>query len=241
MKVLMALLILISTIWSKDNIAVYPLKGVGVNISTLNILTDNIQTELVNIDKYDVIGRHSDLDMIIDEQSLQQSGIFNETTITELGQITGASYIIGGRIVMTEYNYNVSVNMYDVNSGKIVKSVGVVYDNEKSLLKYGMGYIAHGLTGQDIKFKQDKSHKGRKGRKGKMVTRIISGSIGITALSMYLHYSAEANEYETLNNVYSYYNTNDYSSDIAHNKKMANIMLGVSGGAIAIFGVTFLF
>ena len=111
------------------------------------------------------------------------------------------------------------------------------------------GYIEERSTHREVTApRRERSSSRERNGHGKIVTRVISGVVGATALFMSIHYSSKANEYKDLQGVSNFYTNvdmnseyQDYSNEIQKNETMMGVMLGVSGVSFAVCGVTFFF
>ena len=81
-----------------------------------------LRTELVRFGEYTVIERGR-LNQILNEQAFQHTGAVDTETAVEIGNMTGADYVITGSIIKTG-------NIYIINSRLINAETGVVKDGD---------------------------------------------------------------------------------------------------------------
>ena len=87
------------------------------------------------------------LDAILAEQDLGQSGRITEGTEAGVGQLVGARYMIAGTFLDVDGRFRMDARIFDVQTSEIIRSVGVEDDRE---LLYDLvinlaGEIANGL------------------------------------------------------------------------------------------------
>lgn len=246
MKPILFSILFVTSTMAQETIALKPLYSQSLNSRVMTTLTDRFRSELVQTHKFNVINRNDRLDAIIKEQSTQLNGAFNDTTIVEIGNITGAKYLIMGSVELYNGIYALSFTMNNTSDGLIQKSVTVDYTNETDVLKYGMEYVAMNLAGTPIRYQESRKRTYHKNNNGKLVTRIISGVVGATALYMSIHYSTKANEYKELQGVSQFnsslgYNSEDYTNEINKYETATGISLGISAVSFTVLGITFFF
>ncbi len=89
----------------RPRIAVYTFENPPnyYNSTIGNGLTSIVTTYLVQSGRFDVIQRGENLDLIIEEISLGQSGYIEQETAVEMGHVLGVEYILSGRV--TNFGY----------------------------------------------------------------------------------------------------------------------------------------
>jgi len=92
-------------------------------------ITSSVESMLADLGGVDVYSR-DDLAKVIKEQKLQQSGLFDENSLVQLGKLTGVRYIITGSIdgVIQEYKDYTSM-------AKIASAVTASNSNKKNVNK----------------------------------------------------------------------------------------------------------
>jgi tetratricopeptide (TPR) repeat protein/TolB-like protein len=103
---------------SKLNVAVIDLNTQGLAKEESLALTARVRSELFNTYKFNVLERE-DMSLLLNEQSLQQTGVTSDENLAQLGKILNVKYIVGGSVSKIGQYYSVSLKMIDVETGKI--------------------------------------------------------------------------------------------------------------------------
>jgi len=103
---------------SRFNIAVIDLNTQGLSREESLALTSRVRSELFNTYKFNVLERE-DMGLLLNEQSLQQTGATADDNLAQLGKLLNVKYIVGGSISQIGQYYSVSLKMIDVETGKI--------------------------------------------------------------------------------------------------------------------------
>ena len=116
------LLLLISAICvqAKTHFAILPIEKSG-NVSDNDKLEaeETLYRTLLESGKYSIVER-TKLEKLLKEQSLQQTGITNQSKIVEIGKIVGAEKIVTAKIYKkSENNLAVSISVIDIVTGQI--------------------------------------------------------------------------------------------------------------------------
>jgi hypothetical protein len=98
-------------------VAIKPQIGI-LDEQTARGITVFIENALVNVGKVKVVDR-SDLEAILEEQALQLSDIYDETTAAKIGKLAGAEIITTGRLNIVANRYYLNVKMIDVETAEI--------------------------------------------------------------------------------------------------------------------------
>jgi hypothetical protein len=85
-------------------------------------LSNKVGTELANNKGISVVER-SDYEKILQEEKLQQSGLFDNGTIMEMGKLVGANTIIFGTVSELQKSMDVSLKIMNVKRGVVVGGV----------------------------------------------------------------------------------------------------------------------
>tara|TARA_Y100001968_G_scaffold202605_1_gene186048 strand:- start:443 stop:1366 length:924 start_codon:yes stop_codon:yes gene_type:complete len=142
----LTLLLFIGLAWGQDiTVAVFEFENNGLEDSEIKILTDELQSQLIQIGGYKLVERRK-IDNILKEQKYQLSGCVDECMI-EVGVTLGAKQIITGNIGRLGKKYTVIVNLVDVSSGEFLNSSSYSTGGDVSLLLEGMTQIAYELIG----------------------------------------------------------------------------------------------
>ena len=97
-------------------IAVLDLNADGVSERTARIVSDMLRTEFVNTGKFTVIER-SQMDVILREQGLQQTGCTDQECAVQIGKLMSARKMLIGSVSTLGTTIIVNVRIVDVESG----------------------------------------------------------------------------------------------------------------------------
>ena len=134
----------------QKNVAVLQFDADNISESEVRILTNRLNTEIFNIGKFVVIER-SQMEEIMKEQGLQQSGCVSSECAVEVGKLLGVDAMITGSMGRLGSLYTISARMIDVESGRILNTVSKdVSGSIDILLTKTMTEIAAELSGTQI-------------------------------------------------------------------------------------------
>ena len=119
-KVLIYLL-LASSLFAKDIIAVLDLETIGLDPGEAAILTQRLTTKLVSIGKYQVVER-SNMDKILKEQKFQHSGCTDSECAVEIGQLLNTDFIVIGSVSKFGDTWALDARLIDVGKGNVLIS-----------------------------------------------------------------------------------------------------------------------
>ncbi len=105
----------------------------GVDANTAGTITDLLGSELVSLKKFDVVDR-ANMDKLLKEQSLQQSGCSDQACAVKLGNILNLQKMVVGSVSKLGSRYIITVNFVDVERSKVELSDKVTADNEDDIL-----------------------------------------------------------------------------------------------------------
>ena len=147
------IIIIFSIFISRENyIAVIDFENINMNSGTVKALTQRLTTELITLEKFDVLER-SDMEKLLDEQKFQYSGCVDTQCVVDIGKILGAKHMVIGSISKIGNSYSIDARMISVETSKAVKSAQYTYNGKiEDLMKYGMKSIAYQLS--DLKEKR---------------------------------------------------------------------------------------
>jgi TolB-like protein len=137
----------ISSLFAKEIIAVLDLEQIGLTPQEATILTQRLTTELIFLDKYQVVERNN-MDKILKEQKFQHSGCTDSECAVEIGQLLNSDYIIIGSVNKFGKTYAIDARLIDVGLGKGKLSAKFSMTGEiDALLTTGINSIAKQLCG----------------------------------------------------------------------------------------------
>jgi len=118
----------------KKIIAVASISSTGISETQKTILYNRLETELVNLQKYNVTTR-SEVDKILKEQKFQQSGCTEQACAAEIGRMLNADEMLLANIIYDrESKYaSTTLKLVDVQDAVIVAAIIKDKDNVKSI------------------------------------------------------------------------------------------------------------
>ena len=144
-----SLLLFIGLAWGQPKtVAVFDFSNNGLSINEVRTLTDRLRTELVQLEKFNVVER-SKIDEILSEQKFQMSGCVDECLI-EVGKLLGATSVVIGSIGKVGNTFTVSARIVNATTGEIEKAIS--YDSQYNideLLTLGMRNVVRKLIGKE--------------------------------------------------------------------------------------------
>jgi len=107
------------------NIAVANFSGKNVSQADASIVADFLRTELVQTSVFNVIEK-ANMDKILAEAAFQQSGCITSECAVKIGKLLNVKQMVVGSLSKLMDTYYITVNLVEVQSGKILAS----YDQE---------------------------------------------------------------------------------------------------------------
>ena len=129
-RLVFSLALCIGCVWAQTsaprnlNVAVLPFQGSKtVEPEQLDFITGKFTSELIHSSTFVVLDRGR-MNEILKEQGFQQSGACNNSQCqVQMGQLLGVDDMISGNLVQFGGQYAFHLEMVDVGSGRIVKSI----------------------------------------------------------------------------------------------------------------------
>ncbi|NQV37223.1 MAG: hypothetical protein HQ509_04350 [Candidatus Marinimicrobia bacterium] len=149
--IFLTVLIIVSNLYGQNElptVAVLDFEGRGISQLEASTLTDRLATELGNTDAVILVERNQ-LESILEEQGLQQSGCTTDECVAEVGQLLGVQFMISGSINMIGKTYTIDAKMFSVETGANVKTVNKTLKGQIDELIPLMETIAWELVGLD--------------------------------------------------------------------------------------------
>ncbi|MBU2574002.1 MAG: hypothetical protein KKH28_08010 [Elusimicrobia bacterium] len=109
------------------NVAVADFIGKNVSQADASIVADFLRTELVNTGSFNVMDRNN-MDTVLAEQKFQSSGCTEQQCAVEMGKLLNVKQMFVGSLSKLLDTYYITVNVVDVETGKITAS----YDSNAS-------------------------------------------------------------------------------------------------------------
>ena len=127
-------------------IAVLDFDGDGVSQSETRTLTNRLRDEMFKTGVYIVLERGK-MDEVLKEQGFQQVGCITSECAVQVGRMLGVQQMVAGSIGKVGTVYTVSARIFDVETGKILKSANYDHIGDiGQLLLIGMKDVAKQLT-----------------------------------------------------------------------------------------------
>lgn len=135
---------------NKKNIAVAGFEGIDISNNELLILADRLTSEIVKLDKFNVLERNQ-IEAILKEQEFVQTGCVSSECAIEVGQLLGVDEMLIGKIGKLGNVYIATVKLVDVAKGKIVKQENVeILGNLYHVVKHGIPTLAQKITNSKV-------------------------------------------------------------------------------------------
>jgi len=130
-------------------IAILDFEGKGVSQSETSTLTDRLRDEMFKTGIYIVLERGK-MDEVLTEQGFQQTGCTTSECAVEVGRMLGVQQMVAGSIGKVGTVYTVSARIFDVQTGKILKSANYDYigDLGQLLIKGMKAVVQQLITGK---------------------------------------------------------------------------------------------
>ena len=103
------------------NVAVAEFTGKNVSQADASIVTDFVRTELVKTGRFNVMDRNN-MDTVLAEQKFQNSGCTEQECAIEMGKLLNVKQMLVGSLSKLVDTYYITLNVTDVETGKIVAS-----------------------------------------------------------------------------------------------------------------------
>ena len=98
MKKSICFIVLICSLYAVDNsVALIDFESINIRDTDADALTQRLNSELIKMGKFTVLER-SLIQQVIEEQKFQYSGNVDMQTVSDIGSMTGADYVIVGTI-----------------------------------------------------------------------------------------------------------------------------------------------
>ena len=105
----------------KQTVAILDFEGRGINQMEAATLTDRLMSEMVNTDAVILVERNQ-MNEILQEQGLQQSGCTSSECAAEVGALLGVQNMVSGSFGKLGNTYTVDAKMFSVETGATIRS-----------------------------------------------------------------------------------------------------------------------
>ncbi|MDO8803070.1 MAG: CsgG/HfaB family protein [Elusimicrobiota bacterium] len=114
------------------NVAVAEFTGKNVSQADASIVADFLRTALVATKQVSVMDRNN-MDTVLAEQKFQNSGCTDQQCAVEMGKLLSVNQMLVGSLSKLLDTYYITVNVVDVETGKIIASYDADAGNSKEL------------------------------------------------------------------------------------------------------------
>jgi TolB-like protein len=111
----------VTIVGERMSVAVLPFETHGGATDLGQTMLDKLITQLVNLHRFKVIER-SQLDKVLKQQALGQSGVVDEKTATAVGHVLGADAVLIGSITQDEKKISMDARLVDTETGEVLTS-----------------------------------------------------------------------------------------------------------------------
>ncbi len=133
---------------TRPTVAVLDFDARGISSFEAASLTDRLSTELGNTEAVILIERKQ-LDQIMEEQGLQQSGCVTAECVAQVGQLLGVQFMVSGSVNKLGSTYTVEAKMFSIETGENVQTVSKTHKGQIDELIPLMEAVAWELVGLD--------------------------------------------------------------------------------------------
>ena len=140
-------ILFISSLFSREYIAIIDFEGIGVTEDEAKVLTHRLTSELINLEVYQVVER-TKMKSLLDEQKFQYSGCVSIKCAVQIGMMIGAKYMVVGSISKLGSSLSIDSRLLNVETSEAYYSGSYSHKGGiDGLLNVGMKSIAHQLCG----------------------------------------------------------------------------------------------
>ena len=140
-------ILLTTSLFAKEIIAILDLEQIGLTPQEATILTQRLTTKLISLNKYQVVERNN-MDKILKEQKFQHSGCTDNECAVEIGQLLNSDYIVTGSVNKFGDTYALDARLIDVGLGQgIISAEFSMTGKIDALLTTGITSVAKQLCG----------------------------------------------------------------------------------------------
>ena len=130
----------------KQTVAILDFEGRGINQMEAATLTDRLMSEMVNTDAVILVERNQ-MNEILQEQGLQQSGCTSSECAAEVGALLGVQNMVSGSFGKLGNTYTVDAKMFSVETGATIRSSSKTHKGDVDGLLVIIEVVAWELVG----------------------------------------------------------------------------------------------
>ena len=130
----------------KQTVAILDFEGRGINQMEAATLTDRLMSEMVSTDAVIKVERNQ-MNEILQEQGLQQSGCTSSECAAEVGALLGVQNMVSGAFGKLGNTYTVDAKMFSVETGATIRSSSKTHKGDVDGLLVIIEVVAWELVG----------------------------------------------------------------------------------------------
>ena len=130
----------------KQTVAILDFEGRGINQMEAATLTDRLMSEMVNTNAVILVERNQ-MNEILQEQGLQQSGCTSSECAAEVGALLGVQNMVSGAFGKLGNTYTVDAKMFSVETGATIRSSSKTHKGDVDGLLVIIEVVAWELVG----------------------------------------------------------------------------------------------
>jgi Curli production assembly/transport component CsgG len=133
---------------SKQAVAVLQFEGAGASDVEVSAATDRMQEELFALGKFTLVDR-AQINEILKEQALQQTGCTSTECAVKVGRILGVRVLVAGKVTrLDDKHWLIAASMIDAETAETLRSTSIQYEGDYfGLLRDGMPILAAKVAG----------------------------------------------------------------------------------------------
>ncbi len=131
----------------KTSVAVLDFVGKNISKDDADILAEFFRSELIKTGKFDVVDRNH-IRKILEEQRFQSTGTTDLKSAVKIGKLTNTQYVFVGSYSKLDSLFMLNIEMVNVQTGKIEKSLNRSADNPQPKEKLDLArFLAYSFIG----------------------------------------------------------------------------------------------
>jgi hypothetical protein len=131
----------------KSRVAVLDFAAKNLSKDDADILADFFRSELIKTGKFEVLDRNH-ISKILDEQHFQSSGTTDAKNAVKIGKLINTQYVFVGAYSKLDSLFMLNIEMVNVKTGKIEKSLNRSVDNPQPKDKLDLArFLAYNFIG----------------------------------------------------------------------------------------------
>lgn len=133
----------VHAIGSRMSLAIMPLEIKGVASMASDIVYDNLLDAFINQNRFNIVTRGDELEVVLKEQKLSQTDLVDKNTAIRVGKLVAAEGILMGTVRETKDSIEIYVRLVNTETSSILEAKDV-FGQDKSLSQ--IQYLTNGLA-----------------------------------------------------------------------------------------------